>query len=147
MSEIGGDTPGPNFGPVEAALKYVGLNDDGKLKDFALREQLVKHEMDFRAVGLTHFRTFEERVNGVADTNVPLIMKYVGTEQQKIKEGLLIALLGTQGMGWEEGNAFTSDEILTTRGWLFSKALSVAGGTSEVQLNIIAKRALGLPDA
>jgi len=147
MSEIGGDTPGPSFTPVQAALTYVGLNKEGKLQDNALRERLVKHEMDFRAIGLTHFRTFEERVSGNADTNVPLIMKYVGTEEQKNKEGLLIALLGTQGLGWEEGDSFTADEILTTRGWLFSKALSVAGGTSEVQLNIIAKRALGLPDA
>lgn len=147
MSEIGGDTPGPSFGPVQAAQQYVGLNKEGKLQDASLRDQLVKHEMDFRAVGLTHFRTFEERVNGVADTNVPLIMKYVGTEEQKKKEELLIALLGSQGVGWEEGESFNSDEILTTRGWLFSKALSVAGGTSEVQLNIIAKRALGLPDA
>jgi acyl-CoA dehydrogenase len=147
MSEIGGDTPGPSFGPVQAAQQYVGLNKDGKLQDASLRDQLVKHEMDFRAVGLTHFRTFEERINGVADTNVPLIMKYVGTEEQKKKEELLMALLGTQGVGWEEGESFNGDEILTTRGWLFSKALSVAGGTSEVQLNIIAKRALGLPDA
>lgn len=147
MSEIGGDTPGPSFGPVQAAQQYVGLNGEGKLKDASLREQLVKHEMDFRAVGLTHFRTFEERINGVADTNVPLIMKYVGTEEQKKKEELLVALLGTQGVGWDEGESFNADEILTTRGWLFSKALSVAGGTSEVQLNIIAKRALGLPDA
>jgi acyl-CoA dehydrogenase len=147
MSEIGGDTPGPSFGPVQAAQQYVGLNKEGKLQDASLRDQLVKHEMDFRAVGLTHFRTFEERINGVADTNVPLIMKYVGTEEQKKKEELLIALLGSQGVGWEEGESFNSDEILTTRGWLFSKALSVAGGTSEVQLNIIAKRALGLPDA
>ena len=147
MSEIGGDTPGPSFGPVQAAQQYVGLNKDGKLQDASLRDQLVKHEMDFRAVGLTHFRTFEERINGVADTNVPLIMKYVGTEEQKKKEELLMALLGSQGVGWEEGESFNGDEILTTRGWLFSKALSVAGGTSEVQLNIIAKRALGLPDA
>mgnify|MGYP000244671902 FL=1 len=145
MSEIGGDTPGPSFGPVQAAQQYVGIGADGKLKDSALRDQLVRHEMDFRAVGLTHFRTFDERINGVADTNVPLIMKYVGTEEQKKKEELLLALLGSQGAGWGEG--FNEDEILTTRGWAFSKALSIAGGSSEVQLNIIAKRVLGLPTA
>ncbi len=145
MSEIGQDTPGPSFGPVQAALEYVGKGADGKLRGAHLRDQLVQHEMNFRAIGLTHFRTFEERVNGVADTNVPLIMKYVGTEETKRKEELLLALLGTQALGWD-GDGFNQDEIMTTRGWLFSKALSIAGGTSEVQLNIIAKRALGLPD-
>ena len=144
MSEVGGDTPAPSFGPVQAALEYVGLGDDGKLKDAGLRDQLVRHEMAFRAVGLTHFRTFEERMSGQADSNVPLIMKYVGTEETKRKDELLVALLGHKALGWG-GDGFNEDEDLTTRGWLFSKALSIAGGTSEVQLNIIAKRVLGLP--
>ncbi|MBM7422887.1 acyl-CoA dehydrogenase family protein [Spongiibacter marinus] len=144
MSEIGGDTPGPSFGPVQAALEYVGTDGNGKLKDAALRDQLVRHEMAYRAIGLTHFRTFEERMSGQADSNVPLIMKYVGTEEGKRKEELLLALLGHQALGWD-GDGFNEDEKLTTRGWLFSKALSIAGGTSEVQLNIIAKRVLGLP--
>ena len=60
------------------------------------------------------------------------------------EEELLLALLGHQALGWD-GDGFNEDEKLTTRGWLFSKALSIAGGTSEVQLNIIAKRVLGLP--
>ena len=144
MSEVGGDTPAPSFGPVQAALEYVGLGDDGKLKDAGLRDQLVRHEMAFRALGLTHFRTFEERMSGQADSNVPLIMKYVGTEETKRKDELLVALLGHKALGWG-GDGFKEDEDLTTRGWLFSKALSIAGGTSEVQLNIIAKRVLGLP--
>jgi alkylation response protein AidB-like acyl-CoA dehydrogenase len=146
MSEIGGDTPGPSFGPVQAALQYVGLNQDGKLANAELRQQLVTHEMNMRAVGLTHFRTFEEKISGAADTNVPLIMKYVGTEEQKRKEELLVALLGSQGLGWE-GDSFNEDELMTIRGMLYSKALSIAGGSSEVQLNIIAKRILGLPTA
>lgn len=144
MSEIGGDTPGPSFTPVQAAISFIGLGEDGKLKDAALRSQLVQHEMAFRAVGLTHFRTFEERINGVADKNVPLIMKYVGTEETKRKDELQMAILGNRALGWE-GDNFSKDEIMTPRAWLFSKALSIAGGTSEVQLNIIAKRALDLP--
>ena len=53
--------------------------------------------------------------------------------------------LGSQSLGWE-GESFNAEELLVTREWLRSKANSIEGGTSEVQLNVIAKRVLGLPD-
>ena len=57
----------------------------------------------------------------------------------------LLTLMGTQAVGWS-GEGFNGKEIGTTRQWLRSKANSIEGGTSEVQLNVIAKRVLGLPD-
>jgi len=56
-----------------------------------------------------------------------------------------MALTGTRGLGWG-GGGFTDAELDITRGWLRSKGNSIEGGTSEVQLNVIAKRVLGLPD-
>ena len=53
-------------------------------------------------------------------------------------------MMGSQGLGWE-GEDFNAAEIDTVRQWLGAKAISIAGGTSEVQLNIIAKRVLDLP--
>ena len=53
--------------------------------------------------------------------------------------------MGFQGLGWE-GLDFTSEEISATRKMLLSKGFLIAGGSSEVQLNVIAKRVLGLPD-
>jgi len=53
--------------------------------------------------------------------------------------------MGTQGLGWE-GDAFTGEEIEAVRGWLGGKAMSIYGGSSEIQLNIVSKRILGLPD-
>ena len=55
------------------------------------------------------------------------------------------SLMGTNGYGWE-GDDFTSDELQATRNWLGSRAVTIYGGTNEVQLNIISKRVLGLPD-
>ena len=46
-----------------------------------------------------------------------------------------------------EHSLFSPYELDTTRSWLRSKANSIEGGTTEVQLNVIAKRVLGLPDA
>jgi alkylation response protein AidB-like acyl-CoA dehydrogenase len=57
----------------------------------------------------------------------------------------LLSALGSQALGWE-GEGFENDELAVTREWLRSKANSIEGGTSEVQLNVIAKRVLGLPD-
>ena len=57
----------------------------------------------------------------------------------------MMDMLGAQGLGWD-GDGFDEKELSTTRSWLRSKANSIEGGTSEVQLNIIAKRVLELPD-
>jgi len=58
---------------------------------------------------------------------------------------LLLKAMGSQMLGWE-GAGFDAEELDSTRAWLRTKANSIEGGTSEVQLNIIAKRVLSLPD-
>ena len=57
----------------------------------------------------------------------------------------MLEAMGGQGLGWE-GEDFTSGELAAVHGWLRAKANSIEGGTSEVNLNIISKRVLGLPD-
>ena len=57
----------------------------------------------------------------------------------------MVAAMGTRSLGMEDEN-FEPAELAITRNWLYGKSLTIAGGTKEVQLNIIAKRVLGLPD-
>ena len=73
------------------------------------------------------------------------MLKYYGTEQNKRKLELLMKFAGSAGLGWE-GEEFDDDDLALCRYWLRSKGNSIEGGTSEVQLNVIAKRVLGLPD-
>ena len=54
--------------------------------------------------------------------------------------------MGSRGLGWE-GDDFTAEELDTLRLWAMSKAMTIAGGSSEIQLNIIAKTVLELPQA
>ena len=54
-----------------------------------------------------------------------------------------LAVCGEQGLGWS-GEVY--DEGRVSRDWLRSKGNSIEGGTSEIQLNVVAKRVLGLPD-
>ena len=73
------------------------------------------------------------------------MFKLYGTELNKRRRELMVLIAGFQGLGWE-GEGFLPDEITRTRDWLRSRANSIEGGSSEIQLNIIAKRVLGLPD-
>ena len=54
-------------------------------------------------------------------------------------------MMGPQATGWD-GPGYEEGELELTKDWLRSRGNSIEGGTSEIQLNIIAKRALGLPD-
>jgi alkylation response protein AidB-like acyl-CoA dehydrogenase len=126
------------------ARQYAGAAD-GRIADPALREQIIMHRMNDRAFSLTTRRSLEESKTGLAPGATSSMFKYYGTEQNKRRYELLLSAMGTQALGWE-GSGFSDQEIGTTRAWLRSKANSIEGGTSEVQLNIIAKRVLGLPD-
>lgn len=144
MSEIGSDSPREIVVPNAAARHYLDF-ENGKIADGQLRSDLVDYDMNMHAIGLTHFRTFEEKVAGVRSP-APLVMKYVGTEAEKTKSELLLAIMGSQGLGWE-GESFSKSELDTLRLWAMSKAMTIAGGTSEIQLNVIAKSVLKLPQS
>ena len=73
------------------------------------------------------------------------IMKLVHSEQEKDKFEILLDLMGHRALGWE-GDEFTDPELALCKAWLGSFAQTIAGGSSEVQLNVIAKRVLELPE-
>jgi len=128
----------------DVAKKYAG-EDKGKIADPLVRNRIVTHRMNDLAFQLTLGRGGEEAKAGKSNGSLASMFKYFGTEQNKRKYELLIECMGTQSLGWE-GDEFQDRELATTRQWLRSKANSIEGGTSEVQLNVIAKRVLGLPD-
>ncbi len=128
----------------EVAAEYLGKQLD-KLDDPALRSKILRHRMNDRSFALTMKRTAEASASGLAPGAESSIFKYYGTEQNIGRYELLLGVMGTQALGWS-GDEFSDFERDTTRAWLRSKANSIEGGTSEVQLNIIAKRVLGLPD-
>ena len=128
---------------TEAARHYVGTSE-GLLVDPILRDQIVQHQMNARAFSLTQARTVEESEGGTP-TFATSIFKFYGAEVRKRQLELQLLTRGTQSLGWE-GEAFTPEEQAITRTWLGSKAGSIAGGSNEVQLNIVSKRVLGLPE-
>ena len=131
-------------GLAEIGKKYVGIDADQKISDKALRRKVAMHDLNSRAFGLTMQRVGEETKVG-APSPAAAMGKYYGTEHNKLRYELMLEAMGTQGIGWN-GEGFSMEELAITRDWLRTKANSIEGGTSEVQLNVISKRVLGLPD-
>lgn len=123
------------------AMHYRG--DTKKLSDPVLRDQIARFKIDADAFAHTSRRSVEESKQGPNATSS--MLKNYGCELNKRRYELMLQAIGSQGLGWE-GEGFSDEELQLTREWLRSKANSIEGGTSEVQLNIIAKRVLGLPD-
>ena len=129
---------------ADMAAEYFG-ETGGQIDDPIVRDEIAQAEMDTRAFGLTVLRNKEAAKAGQQPGPESSMFKVYGTELNMRRHELMIRILGPQSLGWE-GAGFDEAELTLTREWLRTRGNSIEGGTSEVQLNIIAKRVLGLPD-
>ncbi|MCS5585049.1 MAG: acyl-CoA dehydrogenase family protein, partial [Pseudomonadales bacterium] len=134
----------PEHAIENQAKKYTG-EVQGKIANSNLRSKITRHKMNSKAFSLTLRRSALEAKTSAAPSPASSMFKYYGTELNKGRFEAMMDMLGSNGLGWD-GDGFQEKELSTTRGWLRSKANSIEGGTSEIQLNIIAKRVLELPD-
>ncbi len=128
--------------PVGKTAAQSLATEDGRLRDTILRADIARFEMNERALELTIERARDEVKAGVSLGATSSMFKYYGTELNKRRQELLMSIYGHDALSWE-GQA--SHEGRLARAWLRSKGNSIEGGTSEIQLNIVAKRILGLP--
>jgi alkylation response protein AidB-like acyl-CoA dehydrogenase len=127
------------------AREYVGDDADGCVADPVLRDAIAQNEMDSKAFGLTIQRASDAAKAGHQPGPESSLFKVYATELNMRRTELAVRIAGPQGLGWE-GEGFDEAELKRTRDWLRARGNSIEGGTSEIQLNIIAKRVLGLPD-
>jgi len=127
---------------VDGAKRTIGLTDDGTLADPVLRAQMALFEVRAKAFTAMSEKFIDELKAGKAHPAQPSMMKYYGTELNKTRHELMMAAGGSDALEWESQE---SNNGAAPRAWLRTKANSIEGGTSEVQLNIISKRILELP--
>ena len=144
MSKFGEFSLPTHFHLLPLIREY--LPDSLAPADQALRARALACAMDEHAYNLTVQRMGEEARASQDVSGLMSIMKLVHTEQEREKFEVLLDALGYRALGWES-DQFSTQEQAITRAWLNSFALTISGGASEVQLNVIAKRVLGLPEA
>ena len=129
----------------EAAKRYIGVDEDGRLADSDFRTRLVTHDMEARSFQLTLLRAAAEARNSNGPSAATSIMKNANSKVGTDHCELMVEAMGQRGLGWNDDD-FTSEEKAAQRQYLRIKSSTIAGGSYEIQNNIISKRILGLPD-
>jgi alkylation response protein AidB-like acyl-CoA dehydrogenase len=114
----------------------------GRLIDdplFAAR--LADVEIDLMALEITELRTLAETASGQAPGNQSSILKLQGTLVLQRLTELFVECAGPQALPYSFDERGLREEVST---YLIGRSASIAGGTNEVQRDIIAKRVLGL---
>jgi alkylation response protein AidB-like acyl-CoA dehydrogenase len=127
------------------AKTYVGVDGSGRIADADLRSRIILHQMEAKAFALTGQRAALEAKSGSGPSAATSIMKYAGAKLAQERNELTVEAMGLQGLGWE-GEGFEAHETAALKAMLRSKGNSIEGGTSEINLNVVAKRVLGLLD-
>jgi alkylation response protein AidB-like acyl-CoA dehydrogenase len=138
-------TPTGSISLADLAREYVGVDERGRLDDPDLRARLIQHLMHAKAHELTLARVTAEMKGGSPASNAASVLKNSATVVGQTRSELMMEIYGNRGLGWE-GEGFTEAQIESVRFWAYAKAMSIYGGSAEVQNNIVAKRILGLPD-
>lgn len=142
IGEIGEVMGGRPVGQV--AADSIGVSADGRLDEPMLRSRIAELDIDAAAFRLALERVGDQTRARQAHPAMASMLKYYGSELNKRRHELLMAAGGSDALEWESER---SRHGAAARDWLRTKANSIEGGTSEVQLNIIAKHILQLPGA
>ncbi len=128
----------------QVAAQQLGTDALGRLDEPVLRAQIAQFEVDEAAFRITMERVVDMARAGQGNPAFSSALKYYGSELNKRRFELLMQAGGSEALEWESER---SQHGGTARSWLRTKGNSIEGGTTEVQLNVIAKRILNLPGA
>ncbi|MGY6636645.1 MAG: acyl-CoA dehydrogenase family protein [Erythrobacter sp.] len=140
---ISGAGGGERSAAIGAMMKRAAAKTGDEI-DPVLRAELAMFDVDALAYTAMGEKFLDEIKVGKAHPAQPNMMKYVGTELNKRRHELMMAVGGSRALEWESE---ATGGGKGARSWLRTKANSIEGGTSEVMLNVIAKRILDLPGA
>src|SRR3982750_3056537 len=138
------------LGHEREMISGMGLGMGGALgavvqpADPMLRAEIAAFDVDALAFSAMSERFAAMWKAGEAHPASPSMMKYAGTELNKRRNELAMAAGGSDALEWDSERGKGGK---ASRDWLRSKGNSIEGGTSEIQLNIVAKHILRLPGA
>ena len=131
---------GPTAGDVIETVRA-----HGGTTDLRLRQQLARLYSEAEVLRLIRLRTLSARLRGLEPGPEASVRKAMSDEHGQHVMALAKSLAGAHGMLADRGPYGENDGGMWNYGYLYSRALTIGGGTSEVQRNILGEKVLGLP--
>jgi len=119
-------------------------SERGVLDDVERADALVQAFVDLRVLRLHNVRTLSRLARGIEPGPETSVVKLAWTDMTQQLSATAVDVTGDAAPLWRGAHHLPGDGRWQ-RQWLWSTAASIAGGTSEVQKNIVAERILGLP--
>ncbi|AIT80044.1 acyl-CoA dehydrogenase family protein [Novosphingobium pentaromativorans] len=126
---------GLNESLPDAVRRTLGV--EALREDPALRHEIAKNLIGSWVLDIAMERLGDQARARAMNPHTPSVLKLIGTELNYRRSELMTALNGIERMTLGDSD---------TRHWLAAPANCIAGGSNEIQLNILAKRALELPE-
>lgn len=132
------------FSELLRVSKELEINGQPACEDPAVRQQLAQFAIECKAITYNMFRGFSKRLKGNPPGPEGSVNKLAGSELNMRLARFATELLGPYAQ-LEQGSPYTIDYGRWPRAALWYRLLTIGGGTSEIQKNILGDRVLGLP--
>ena len=121
------------------------VRDHGGTRDALLRQRLARLYVESEVLRLIRLRTVSARVRGLEPGPEASVRKALSDEHGQHVMSMAMDLAGPFGMCADRGPYGEPDRTGWQYGYMYARALTIGGGTSEVQRNILGEKVLGLP--
>ncbi len=121
------------------------VRDHGGTRDVLLRQRLAGLYVEAEVLRLIRLRTVSARVRGLEPGPEASVRKALSDEHGQHVMATALELAGAYGLCADRGPYGEPDREGWQYGYLYARALTIGGGTSEVQRNILGEKILGLP--
>lgn len=138
---------------IERVASQTGMDGQTLADDADFQKQLSELKIDAMAMEVSEKRVLADLSDGKAPGPVSSLLNFVGSETLQRAEVFAVQTLGNYGIPYElarleigyNGPPLGPDDAMPILGaYLNARARTIAGGSSQVQRNIVAKAMLGM---
>jgi alkylation response protein AidB-like acyl-CoA dehydrogenase len=133
---------------VEDLIQFARDNNNGQSmldRNPLVRSELLDRYIEVQVGRMLSYRVVHMQNVGMIPNHEASMAKLFATELRQRIFRTAMKTIGLYGLSWDRESPYSPNRAMYSRGYVSSVSQTIAGGTSEIQRNIIAQRGLKMP--